>query len=310
MSDFKKQGDSERALARLLAEALRPPDGAAHDETCPDAGLLAAYADHNLDAAETARWEEHFAGCGRCQKILAVLTVSSEEPSSEAEVDRFGHLVAAWGRAAAGAEPRAVAETKTITPFARPRTAWRWLAPAVGIAAAAALWIALRPAPPRGAPAITAQKTIAQPSAAPDESLEAKADVPAPPAAAAREAEPSPPRQEQLKSLAQPQKKESDQAANVRQAPQQPAAQARGAAAAPEAGDLQTAASPSAAGRRFSGGTGDPSRRQPGTVAPPALRLRSDSRATGRRRRSQPKIARSRLSPPAGSHKALLAVRQ
>ena len=249
MSDIKKQGDSERALARLLAEALRPPVGAASDEACPDAGLLAAYADHNLDIAETTRWEEHFAGCARCQKILAVLTVSSEEPLSEAEVERFGRLVAAAGSGVTATEPRALEakEAKKLASFARPRTAWRWLAPAVGIAAAAALWIALRPAPPRGSPAITAQKTIAQPSAASGESLEARAVVPAPPAAASREAEPSPPGPQQLKSLAQPQKKESESAANARQAPLQPAAQASGAAAASQAADLQTTAAPASA---------------------------------------------------------------
>ena len=203
MSDINKQSDSERALARLLAEALRPPEGAASDSDCPDAGLLAAYADHNLDAAETLRWEEHFAGCARCQKILAVLTVSGEEPLSEAEVQRFGRKVAAAGIGAPASEPRAV-ESKKVASFPRPRAYWRWVAPAVGIAAAAALWIALRPAPPRGTPAVTAQNAQnanAQPSARADESLEARADVPSPPAAASREAQREPPEPQQLKSL-------------------------------------------------------------------------------------------------------------
>jgi hypothetical protein len=250
MSEIKKQSDSERALARLLADALRPPDGAASDEACPDAGLLAAYAECNLDAAETAHWEKHFAGCGRCQKILAVLTVSSEEPLSDAEVKRFGRLVAAAGSGVTGTEPRAL-EAKKVAPFARPRpspsTAWRWLAPAVGIAAAAALWIALRPAPPRGTSAITAQKAIVQPLAAPDESLEAKADVPAPPAATLREAEPSPPEPQQPKSLAspQPEAKKNDQRANVKEIPQQSAADS--AAATPQpVGSLQGIAAPPA----------------------------------------------------------------
>lgn len=234
MSEIKKQGDPERALARLLAEALRPPDGAASDGMCPDAGLLAAYADHNLDAAETVLWEKHFAGCPRCQKILAVLTVSSEEPLSEAEVKRFGRLVAAAGGGVTEMEPRALEpkEAKKVAPFARPRTAWRWLAPAVGIAAAAALWIALRPAPPRGTSAVTVQKTITQPSGAPGDSLEARADLPVPPAAASREAEPSPPEPQQLKSpaLAQPQAKKNDQIANVKELPQPSAAQVDSAA--------------------------------------------------------------------------------
>jgi hypothetical protein len=250
MSDIKKQGDSDPALARLLAEALRPAGGAASDETCPDAGLLAAYADHNLDAAESAHWEEHFAGCARCQKILAVLTVSSEEPLGEAEVERFGRLAAAAGSAATGVGPHS-AEVKKVVPFARPRTAWRWMAPAAGIAAAVALWIALRPAPPHGTSAFTAQKTTAQPSAAPGDSLEAKADVPAPPAAASsREVAPSPAGRQQLESptLAQPQAKKNDQAANAQQIPQQSAAQADSVAAAPQPeGGLQGTVAPAPA---------------------------------------------------------------
>lgn len=160
MSDTR-QGDSERALARMLAEALRSADSAAGASACPDAELLAAYADHALDAAEIALWEKHFAGCARCQNILAVLTVSGEEPLSEAEVARFGRLAAAAGSGVTQPQPRA-AETRKVAPFARPRTALRWLAPAVGIAAAAALWIGLRPHPPRGTPAVTAQKTLAR----------------------------------------------------------------------------------------------------------------------------------------------------
>jgi hypothetical protein len=246
MSDTKKQSDSERALARLLAEALRPAEGAASDSACPDAELLAAYAERNLDAAETAEWEKHFAGCARCQKILAVLTVSSEEPLSEAELESFGRKVAAAEVGAPAPEPRAI-ESKKVVLFAHSRTTSRWLAPAVGIAAAAALWIALRPAPPRGTPTATAQKTVTQPASS-GESLEARADVPAPPEAASREAEVRPAEQQQLKSLAQaqPQKKESEEAANV--GSPQSAAQADSAAAAPQpAAGLQGPAVPAPA---------------------------------------------------------------
>jgi photosynthesis system II assembly factor YCF48-like protein len=218
MSDTR-QGDSERALARLLAEALRSPDDVTNDSACPDAELLAAYADHNLDATENALWEEHFSECARCQKILAVLAVSGEEPLTETEVARFGRLAAAAAGGATERQARAV-EAKNVAPFARPRTALRWLAPAVGIAAAAALWIALRPAPPRGTPTLTAQKTVAEPAAPSDLRLEARANLPAPPSAASRESEP-----QRLKSPAQPvqEKKESESAVSV---PQQSAAPA------------------------------------------------------------------------------------
>ena len=243
MSDIKKRGDSEQALARLLAEALRPPEGAASESDCPDAGSLAAYADHNLDAAETARCEEHFAGCARCQKVLAVLTVSGEEPLSEAELESFGRKLAAAEIGAPASQPRTV-ESRKIAPFARPRTTWHWLAPAAGIAAAAALWIVLRPAPPRGGQAVTAQKAQSanvQPSAAPDESLEAKANVPAPPAVTRRETEPQSLEKQQLKSpvLIQPQEKKIEAAAGAAAAPQPSAAQADKVVAAQGAGALQ-----------------------------------------------------------------------
>ena len=196
---------SDRAMARLLAEALRQPAGAPGDSACPDAEILAAYAEHNLDAAETVQWEKHFADCTRCQKILAVLTVS-EEPLSGAELERFGRKVAAvevGAPAAATRQPKA-----NVTPFERPRTAWRWLAPALGVAAAAVLWIALRPIQ-RPSSVLTAEKTATEPAAPPNaapeadsnssvaagESLEARANVPAPPAEAERQAE-----QQQLKT--------------------------------------------------------------------------------------------------------------
>jgi len=247
-----KQSHSHHARARRLAEALRPAT-AAGDSACPDAELLAAYADHNLDAAETARWEEHFAGCARCQDILAVLTVSAEEPLGGAEVERFDRRVAAATASASDPEPRGV-ESKRVAPVVRPRTAWRWVAPVVGIAAAAALWIALRPAPPRGTAANTAQNTSVppsglgarasggqasgnQPSATPDDSQMAQTEVPPPPAAVARGVE-----TRQLKSpaLAEPevqlqaqaQAKKSEEAADATPAPPPAAPEAAGAAGA------------------------------------------------------------------------------
>lgn len=188
MSD-SKQTDSDRAMARLLAEALRRPVDAASGIGCPDAEILAAYAEHNLDAAETSQWEKHFADCGRCQKILAVLTVSGEEPLTGAELERFGRKVAA---VEVGAPVTASSSGKNkVTPFARPQTAWPWLASAVGIAAAVALWIALRPIPRPVSVAVTAQNNATEPAAppSPNESLEARANVPPPPAAAQRDAE-------------------------------------------------------------------------------------------------------------------------
>ena len=230
MSD-SKQPDSDRAMARLLADALRYPAPNASDSACPDAEVLAAYAEHNLNEPESAQWEKHFAACGRCQKILAVLTVSGEEPLTEAELERFGRKLAAAEVGTAAAATRQ--PSAKVTVFARPQTAWRWLAPALGVAAAAALWIALRPIPRSASLAPTAQNTAAEPAAtpsaapgapanppaAPGESLEARANVPLPPAEVERQAE-----QQQLKApdLAGTLKKEA-QSAQRDAAPAEPA---------------------------------------------------------------------------------------
>ena len=62
---------------------------------CPDAELIAAYHERSLQPDEIARWEGHFAICGRCRKILAVLAATAEEPLAEKEVAHLGELVGA-----------------------------------------------------------------------------------------------------------------------------------------------------------------------------------------------------------------------
>ena len=240
-----RQTDSDRALARLLSDALEPAPGTMEGKDCPDPELLSAYSEHNLDTAESAKWEKHFAECGRCQKILAVLMVSGEEPLSEGELNTFGRKVAA---AEVGGAPQATfaatkADGNRVAPFARPRTAWRWIAPAVGVAAAAALWIALRPLPHAQNVVATAQKAAEQQQAAATsgESLESRADIPAPPSV---EAAPRAELQRQPGEFAsrEPRKKESEPNATVEQVPQQVATAA--APAPSSAQDLQAANSP------------------------------------------------------------------
>ena len=51
--DESKQRDT--TMARLVAAALESQTAKPTGDTCPDAGLLAAYADHALGADETAR---------------------------------------------------------------------------------------------------------------------------------------------------------------------------------------------------------------------------------------------------------------
>src|SRR6266404_6145880 len=127
--DSQKRDEShdrrrEEALARRMGDALDRLDHRGAGD-CPDADLIAAYHERALQPDETARWEGHFAICGRCRKILAVLAATAEEPLAEKEVAHLGESVAA--------------SIPIETP--RPnRLAWRtrWLAPALGVAAALA----------------------------------------------------------------------------------------------------------------------------------------------------------------------------
>src|ERR1700716_4229152 len=127
--DSQKKDESrdhrrEEALARRMGDAL---DQLAQGNTgeCPDAELIAAYHENSLAPDEIGRLEGHFAICGRCRKILAVLAAAVEAPLAEKEVARLGELVAGTRTPA----------TSVALPMERPRvnrSPWRtrWLAPA------------------------------------------------------------------------------------------------------------------------------------------------------------------------------------
>jgi hypothetical protein len=142
----------EEALARRMGLAL---DQLAHHDAgeCPNAELIAAYYEKSLQADEIARWEGHFAICGRCRKILAVLAAAVEAPLSKQEVAHLGELVAAAGTSAEA--PSAKAKPTRLN--------WRlrWLAPALGVAAVLAVWFAMRP-PWRSADQRSSETLIAQ----------------------------------------------------------------------------------------------------------------------------------------------------
>src|SRR5580704_18668347 len=96
--DSQKRDESrdrrrEEALARRVGDAL---DQLAHRDAgeCPDAELIAAYHEKSLESDEIARWEGHVADCGRCRKILAVLSAGVETPLADNEVAHLGELVA------------------------------------------------------------------------------------------------------------------------------------------------------------------------------------------------------------------------
>jgi hypothetical protein len=133
----------DQTIARLAAEALKARSSSG--QACPDTELVAAYADQGLGSGpgkgplgndERLQLEVHFAGCARCQKILAVLGVGLEAAASQPVV------------AMPAPAPQPVAERPSPQ-----RWLW-WVSPAFGAAAAALLWMALRPASPGGVAAV------------------------------------------------------------------------------------------------------------------------------------------------------------
>jgi hypothetical protein len=137
--DETKIRQRQELLARRVGEALdqMKPHG---EGECPDAEVIAAYAEQALGPAESAEWEGHFAACARCRKILRVLAASADAPLAEKEVAQLGKLVSAVGAP--------VEITGKSAGRARPRFVdWRtrWLAPAIGVAAVLAVWFAMRP---------------------------------------------------------------------------------------------------------------------------------------------------------------------
>jgi photosystem II stability/assembly factor-like uncharacterized protein len=137
--DESRDWSREEALARRIGEALdriAPRDAG----ECPDAGLIAAYHEQALQPDEIAQWESHFAICSRCRKVLAVLAASADASLAEEEVAHLGELIAA-------ARAPSDAAVRTAKPTRPDRLAWRirWLAPALGVAAALAVWFAMRP---------------------------------------------------------------------------------------------------------------------------------------------------------------------
>jgi hypothetical protein len=153
--DESKIRRREETLARRMGEALDriDPRGAG---ACPDAEILAAYAEQALGPDEAAQWEGHFAACGRCRKILRVLAASTDTPLAGKEVAQLGELISAvrspveiTGKPARHARPKLV-DWRT-----------RWLAPALGLAAALAVWFAMRP-PWRATERSASQTLIAQ----------------------------------------------------------------------------------------------------------------------------------------------------
>ncbi len=167
----------DRALERLLVEALQPAASAeaVGHAACPDAEILAAYADQGLGNDERERLEGHMAACGRCQEILAVLDASGQVPLAEPQSVGLG-------------EAAVTPVPATPRPAARPspspqRWLW-WLTPAFGAAAAALLWMVFRPAAPGGTAPVQTAADYSRSAEKETDSLTAQANLPAPAAEA------------------------------------------------------------------------------------------------------------------------------
>lgn len=118
--------DPDQLIGRLARARLgRAPAHAA--EVCPDAEMLAAYADGGLPADETARVDAHLAGCAACRRLVAVLMPER----------------------AAGVAAETVTAGAVILPF-RQRRVVVWLSAAAGLLAAVTLWSVSRLSEPTG----------------------------------------------------------------------------------------------------------------------------------------------------------------
>jgi anti-sigma factor RsiW len=139
--DELKREARDEAFARRGAHMLERMHVAAPAVDCLDTEIIAAYADRSLNAEQAAHCEEHFASCAKCRAVLrAMLAAESELASAalnKAETASAGIL----SPAASASRPSDMGNR--VRP---PRTDWRlrWLAPAMGIAAALALMIVIR----------------------------------------------------------------------------------------------------------------------------------------------------------------------
>ncbi len=137
--DESKIRRREETLARRMGEALDQLNPNSKGD-CPDAEVIAAYADQALAPAESTQWEGHFATCARCRNILRVLAASADAPLAEKEVEQLGQLVSAVH---APVEINRGSLQNTRPKIVDWRT--RWLAPALGVAAVLAVWFTMRP---------------------------------------------------------------------------------------------------------------------------------------------------------------------
>ncbi len=179
----------------LIASVMRAA-GAVTAKDCPDAELLALYAEHELSSDERGPVEAHVAGCDRCQATIAAFVRGAPEPGVPEPAG--GIAAPAWW------------------------AGWRWMVPLASATAVAAVavWIGRGPAD-QAAPA--ADAVVSTPARvadaqAPGDSAALSSDALSlerrePAGAASGRVQPAPPREPRAASAAQ--SKENDDAKRV-----------------------------------------------------------------------------------------------
>jgi hypothetical protein len=109
-------------MDRLLRAVLKP---ASHEvaDACPDAAILAAFAEGNLTSGEQSTLDAHVAGCSRCQEAIAIVVQELPAEGGEGQVT-----------------PQ---ESGWFTWVTRPRL--RWLVPISAAATVVVVFFATRP---------------------------------------------------------------------------------------------------------------------------------------------------------------------
>jgi hypothetical protein len=145
--------DRDRLFEKALARHLR--GGAGDDSACPDSETMAAHHAGALSAEEMSAAKTHFAGCARCQEILAQLEATrgvnesrnpEHQPAPGREVTRAKNSAVSPEASAPAAAARHLKETESkITHFpSKKKWLLRWAAPAGAIAAGLLLYLSFR----------------------------------------------------------------------------------------------------------------------------------------------------------------------
>jgi hypothetical protein len=86
------ESDRDSFVGRMLAETLEAQGASVPDDSCLDAGTVAAWADDTLASQERVAVEAHAASCGRCQALLAVMMKTAPPAVAEKSAWRIPAL--------------------------------------------------------------------------------------------------------------------------------------------------------------------------------------------------------------------------